>query len=63
MRALVHNIAQLHADDAHLRRLLAEATARGDAEHDHRVALSRQLDASSAELAQLRAAANSLQTS
>jgi SAM-dependent methyltransferase len=45
LRALQRNIAQLHADDAHLRALLAEARARGDAEHDQRVELARQLEA------------------
>ena len=51
LRALQRNVAQLHADDAHLRALLAEARARGDAEHDHRVELARQLDALRAQLA------------
>jgi len=50
LRALARNVAQLHADDAYLRGLLSEARARGDAEHDHRVELARQLDALRAEL-------------
>ena len=50
LRALQRNVAQLHADDAYLRALLSEARARGDAEHDHRVELARQLDALRAEL-------------
>jgi SAM-dependent methyltransferase len=54
IRALQRNIAQLHADDADLRQLLLEARARGDAEHDQRVLLARELDAVHAELEQLR---------
>jgi SAM-dependent methyltransferase len=50
LRALQRNVAQLHADDAHLRGLLSEARKRGDAEHDHRVELARQLDVLRAEL-------------
>ena len=45
LRALQRNIAQLHADDAFLRGLLAEARARGDEEHRQRVALTRALEA------------------
>ena len=54
IRALQRNIAQLHADDAHLRALLLEARARGDAEHDQRVQLTGELDAARAELERLR---------
>jgi SAM-dependent methyltransferase len=54
LRALQRNIAQLHADDAHLRGLLAEARARGDAEYDQRVELARQLEELRAELERLR---------
>jgi len=54
LRALLHNIAQLHADDAYLRDLLAQAQARGDAEHDQRVEFSRQLGEARAELDGLR---------
>ena len=50
LRALQRNVAQLHADDAWLRELLSEARARGDAEHDHRVQLARELDALRAQL-------------
>jgi SAM-dependent methyltransferase len=60
LRALARNIAQLHADDARLRQLLAEATARGDAEHEQRVAFARELEQTRAQLEQLRARANSL---
>jgi SAM-dependent methyltransferase len=53
LRALQRNIAQLHADDARLRDLLAQAQARGDAEHDQRVEFSRQLGEARAELERL----------
>jgi hypothetical protein len=54
LRALQRNIAQLHADDIWLRDLLAQAQARGDAEHDRRVECSRLLEAAHAELEGLR---------
>jgi SAM-dependent methyltransferase len=56
LRALQRNIAQLHADDIWLRDLLAQAQARGDAEHEMRVEFSRQLEAARAELEGLREA-------
>jgi len=56
LAALQRNIAQLHADDFWLRDLLAQAQARGDAEHDQRVEFSRQLEAARAELDRLRQA-------
>ncbi len=56
LRALQRNIAQLHADDFWLRDLLAQAWARGDAEHDQRVELSRQLEAYRAALQRRREA-------
>jgi len=56
VRALQRNIEQLHADDAYLRGLLAEATARGDAEHEQRVELQRQLAELHAELERSHAA-------
>lgn len=54
LRALRRNIAQLHDDDAHLRRLLAEARARGDTEHDQRVEFARQAAEARSELDRLR---------
>ena len=54
LRALRRNIAQLHADDVHLRGLLDEARVRGDAEHDQRVEFARQIAELRSELERLR---------
>jgi SAM-dependent methyltransferase len=52
--ALRHNIAQLHADDRRLRELLSHAVARGNTEHEWRVAAERKLAAHQEMLARSR---------
>jgi SAM-dependent methyltransferase len=56
LTALQGNLAQLHADDVATRTLVREATARGDAEHEMRVAAEARVRTLEARLGEVRAA-------